>query len=194
MNPSLGRVATTFATCGKRRPIPALQLGAGRCAVTTVILPGAGSAPFEAAAVDFGAGSRRNVDPGFSLASLLGFAGAGMRGGLTVVLSGGGDTVAFFSRKLRGGSRPSARGKRRRKNRGEGGSGKRDRFAVELHDLLRWLYCSSSHVQCGPPKMSRGLICTQIAKVPVDRPPRRSSASSGHGLVSRSAFCSSQCQ
>src|SRR6266851_2829003 len=165
MNPSLGRVAATSATCGERRPIPALQFGAGRCAVTTAIPPGAGSAPFEAAAIDFGAGSRRNVDPGFPIASLLGFAGAGVGGGLAVVLRGRSDTVAFFGRKLRGGSRPGARGKRWRKNRGEGGSGKRDRFAVELHDLLRWLDYFSSHSRSGVDlrKCRARIICMHSA-------------------------------
>src|SRR5260370_40307678 len=135
-----GGVAATSATCGERRPIPALRFEAGCCAVTTAIPAGALSAPFEAAAVDFGAGSRRDVDPGFPLASLLGFAGAGVRGGLTVVLRCGGDTVAFFRRKLRRGSRPGAGGKGGRENRGEGGGGKRDRFALELHHVLRPLH------------------------------------------------------
>jgi hypothetical protein len=53
-------------------------------------------------------------------------------------LPGGGDAVAFFGRKLRDRSRPGAGGKRRYENRGEGGGGKRDCFAVELHDLLLW--------------------------------------------------------
>jgi hypothetical protein len=39
MKPSLGRVAAISATCGERRPIPALPFRAGRCAVTIAIPP-----------------------------------------------------------------------------------------------------------------------------------------------------------
>jgi hypothetical protein len=72
-----------------------------------------------------------------------------VRRGLAVVLRGGGYTVAFLGRELRGWGGPGAGARRRCENRSESGSGKRDRLAVELHDLLLWLDCSVHIYEAG---------------------------------------------
>src|SRR5579862_9085857 len=76
----------------------------------------------EAGAVDLGAGARGNVDPGIAGSGLLGLAGAGMRGGLAVVLADGGDAEALLG--LEGGRRggTGARDQRQSDGRCDGGS------------------------------------------------------------------------
>src|SRR5271156_440233 len=60
------------------------------------------SGPLQAAAGDLPAGPARNVDPGIRVPNLLGFAGAGVRRGLTVVLGRGRDAIALLRCELRG--------------------------------------------------------------------------------------------
>jgi len=60
------------------------------------------SRPLEAAAVDLGAGARRDVDPRSRVSRLFGFACAGVRGRLAVVLRNGCNAIALLSGELGG--------------------------------------------------------------------------------------------
>src|SRR5262249_34922338 len=76
----------------------------------------------EAAAADLGASARGHVDPGIAGSGFLGLAGAGVRGGLAVILTGGRDAEAFLG--LEGGCRRGAgtRDQRQGDGRSDGGS------------------------------------------------------------------------
>src|SRR6516162_9304098 len=78
----------------------------------------------EAAAGDLGAGADGDIDPRIRVPHLLGFAGAGMRRGLAVVLRRGRNAKALLGRELRCGRRPGVGEERQRYCRGESGGGK----------------------------------------------------------------------
>ena len=116
-----------FANAG---PAPAPQFTAEKCYGIAAASQNDCQTATHSCAGDLGAGAGRDVDPRICIPRLLGFAGAGMCRGLTVILRRGRDSIAFLGGELRRWSGPGIGEERQSHRRGKCGSGERDRFAV----------------------------------------------------------------